>query len=82
MMKTKCKKDIQKPEKQEKQENKETTEEAEESEIQLPTGQSLQQLQQQLPAQTNNNNKRKSVDDGLPPDRTRPRYSGLTVMSN
>ncbi|KAI3446574.1 hypothetical protein Pfo_003239 [Paulownia fortunei] len=89
MMKTKCK-DIQKPEKQEKQENnKETTEEAA-SEIHLQTAQSLQQLQQQQQAQTsssnnsngNNTNKRKSMDEGLPPDRTRPRYNGLTVMSN
>ncbi|KAL0316763.1 UNVERIFIED_CONTAM: Two-component response regulator ARR9 [Sesamum radiatum] len=43
----------------------------------------LQQQQQQQPSQTNNNtNKRKSMDEGLSPDRTRPRYNGLTVMSN
>ncbi|KAL0428473.1 UNVERIFIED_CONTAM: Two-component response regulator ARR9 [Sesamum latifolium] len=41
------------------------------------------QQQQQQPSQTNNNtNKRKSMDEGLSPDRTRPRYNGLTVMSN
>ncbi|GMH08653.1 hypothetical protein Nepgr_010493 [Nepenthes gracilis] len=36
----------------------------------------LQQLQLQKP----NNNKRKSMDEGLSPDRTRPRYNGLTVL--
>ncbi|KAK6149077.1 hypothetical protein DH2020_016602 [Rehmannia glutinosa] len=72
MMKAKSK-DIQKPEKQEKQENNESTEEAS-SEIQLQTQQSHQTAQ--------SNNKRKSMDDGPTPDRTRPRYSGFTVMSN
>ncbi|KAK6151332.1 hypothetical protein DH2020_013967 [Rehmannia glutinosa] len=82
MMKTKCKDDnnnIEKPEKQEKQEsNKEeetTTQETDDVQLQTPQ----QSLQEQLNG--NNNNKRKSIDDGLPPDRTRPRYNGLTVMS-
>ncbi|KAK6124665.1 hypothetical protein DH2020_041587 [Rehmannia glutinosa] len=72
MMKAKSK-DVEKPEKQEKQENNESTEEAS-SEIQLQTQQSHQTAQ--------SNNKRKSMDDGPTPDRTRPRYSGFTVMSN
>ncbi|KAK6127255.1 hypothetical protein DH2020_038981 [Rehmannia glutinosa] len=83
MMKTKCKDDnniIEKPEKQEKQEsNKEeetTPQETDDVQLQTPP----QSLQEQLNG--NNNNKRKSIDDGLPPDRTRPRYNGLTVMSN
>ncbi|KAK6127217.1 hypothetical protein DH2020_039016 [Rehmannia glutinosa] len=75
MMKTKYKEDniIEKPEKQEKQESnkEETTQESDD--VQLS-------LQEQLNG--NNNNKRKSIDDGLPPVRTRPRYNGLTVMSN
>ncbi|KAK6124858.1 hypothetical protein DH2020_041392 [Rehmannia glutinosa] len=72
MMKAKSK-DVEKPEKQEKQDNNESTEEAS-SEIQLQTQQSHQTAQ--------SNNKRKSMDDGPTPDRTRPRYSGFTVMSN
>ncbi|KAL2534969.1 Two-component response regulator ARR9 [Abeliophyllum distichum] len=60
---------------------------------QLPTPQSsppqsqLQQPpqpqeQQQQPSQSSNN-KRKGMDEGLSsPDRTRPRYNGLTMVSN
>ncbi|KAI5682719.1 hypothetical protein M9H77_03947 [Catharanthus roseus] len=40
------------------------------------------QEQNQSQPQPNNSNKRKSVEEGLSPDRTRPRYNGLTVMSN
>ncbi|KAK4432069.1 Two-component response regulator ARR8 [Sesamum alatum] len=78
MMRTKCNKDDQKPENLEKQE---INGEEIQSVLQL-------QQQQQQPSQTSNNNnnnntnKRKSMDEGLSPDRTRPRYSGLTVMSN
>lgn len=36
--------------------------------------------QEQQPQQVQNNNKRKSMDEGLSPDRTRTRYSGLTVV--
>lgn len=32
--------------------------------------------------QPNSNNKRKPVEEGLSPERTRPRFNGLTVMSN
>lgn len=79
MMKTKCKET-------EMSENEESVEaeaeiilaETEETQIQTP------QSQQQQTSQSNNNNsKRKSMDEGLSPDRTRPRYNnGLTVMSN
>lgn len=87
MMKTKFKKEIENEnEKPEKEENKE--------EIIITKGdmqqfQTAQSLQQQTPQTNNNNNnddddnnKRKSMDEGLSPDRTRPRYSDLTVMSN
>ncbi|KAL6997633.1 hypothetical protein U1Q18_007759 [Sarracenia purpurea var. burkii] len=47
-----------------------------------PPPQELQQLQQQQ-QQSNNSNKRKGgMEEGLSPDRTRPRYGGLTVVSN
>ncbi|KAL8460035.1 hypothetical protein ACS0TY_031022 [Phlomoides rotata] len=73
IMKTKTKKEIEKPENKEKQE-------IIESEIEYQKkAESLQQLQHQ---EQSNNNKRKSMDEGLSPDRTRPRYSDLTVMSN
>lgn len=73
MMKVKCKdfkqeKESEKPET--KSEKKE--EEPEKIELQSPLGQ-----QQQQP----NNNKRKTLEEGLSPDRTtRPRYDGLTVV--
>ncbi|KAK4404785.1 Two-component response regulator ORR10 [Sesamum angolense] len=73
MMKSrsKCKDIVQKPENQEKQDNNESTE------TQL-------QSQPQQTSQSNNNssNKRKSMDEPLSPDRTRPRYNDMTVMSN
>lgn len=40
-----------------------------------------QQKQHEQPVhQQQNNSKRKSMEDGLAPDRTRPRYSGLTTV--
>ncbi|CAI9787505.1 unnamed protein product [Fraxinus pennsylvanica] len=48
--------------------NQETQENKESPEIQLQTA-----------AQSNNNNKRKAIDEGISPDRTRPRYSDLTL---
>ncbi|XP_057770406.1 two-component response regulator ORR9-like [Salvia miltiorrhiza] len=69
-------------EKQEKQENEEIISRGE-ADSDMQTAQSLQQQTSQ--ANNNNsvdNNKRKSIDEGLSPDRTRPRYSDLTVMSN
>lgn len=41
-----------------------------------------QQQQQQLHQQQNNNSKRKSMEDGLSQDRTRPRYNGLTTVAS
>lgn len=73
MMKAK-EKDIEKPEIEEKQENNENQKEEEEEktmEIELKT------------TQSKNNSKRKSMEEGLSPERTRPRYNnGLTVMSS
>ncbi|KAG6430992.1 hypothetical protein SASPL_109067 [Salvia splendens] len=58
-------------------ENQDNDEEIVETEIQS------QSQPQQKPQSNNKNNKRKSMDEGLSPDRTRPRYNnGLTVMSN
>ncbi|XP_011075407.1 two-component response regulator ORR9 [Sesamum indicum] len=68
-----CKDIIQKPENQEKQDNNESTE------TQL---QSQSQPQQTSQSNNNSSNKRKSMDEGLSPDRTRPRYNDMTVMSN
>ncbi|KAA8517997.1 hypothetical protein F0562_015471 [Nyssa sinensis] len=70
IMKTKSK-DHQKPENEEKQEEEEAAPKT--KEVQSP-----QQQQQQ----SSNNNKRKTMEEGLSPDRTRPRYNGLTVVSN
>ncbi|KAK1319110.1 Two-component response regulator ARR8 [Acorus calamus] len=36
--------------------------------------------QQQLPQQQQSNNKRKAMDEGLSPDRRRPRYNNITVV--
>lgn len=49
----------------------------------LPTPQQEQEQLQLLPPtppQQSNNNKRKAMEDGLSPDRTRPRYNGITTM--
>ncbi|KAG6411076.1 hypothetical protein SASPL_129150 [Salvia splendens] len=87
MMRTKLKNDIienGKPENEEKQENEKiiTTGEADSEVQQFQTAQSLQQQTSQNNNNNNDNNKRKSMEEGLSPDRTRPRYSDLTVMSN
>ncbi|XP_041996182.1 two-component response regulator ORR9-like isoform X1 [Salvia splendens] len=87
MMRTKLNNDIienGKPENEEKQENGEiiTTGEADSEMQQFQTAQSLQQQTSQNNNNNNDNNKRKSMEEGLSPDRTRPRYSDLTVMSN
>ncbi|KAA8517243.1 hypothetical protein F0562_017505 [Nyssa sinensis] len=73
MMKTKVK--DQKPEIQEEEEE----EEEETPEVFQSPQHHHHHQQQQL---SNNNNKRKATEEGLSPDRTRPRYSGLTVVSN
>lgn len=94
MMRSKIKKDIEneKPEIEEKQENKEIIIATVEADSDMQQFQTAQSLQQQTPRSNNNssnnnnndddNNKRKSMDEGLSPDRTRPRYSDLTVLSN
>ncbi|KAK4412873.1 Two-component response regulator ARR8 [Sesamum alatum] len=69
MMKSKCKDIIQNPQNQEKQDNNELI-------------QSQSQSQQTSQPNNNTSNKRKSMDEGLSPDRTRPRYNDMTVMSN
>ncbi|KAK9289342.1 hypothetical protein L1049_007497 [Liquidambar formosana] len=69
MMKAKCK-----DQKQEK------PEEDSEKPDQLLSQQQEEEQQQQQQQQQPNNNKRKSMEEGLSPDRTRPRYSGLTVV--
>ncbi|KAL7092949.1 hypothetical protein ACP275_11G013100 [Erythranthe tilingii] len=77
IMMMKNKNDFQKP--QENQEHDFKVEQSDSELIRLPTEeQSLQQHNN-----NNINNKRKSMDDGLPLDRARPRYNGaLTVLSN
>ena len=63
-----------------KQENNEASETTEVQPPQPPPPQPLQQQQQQQ-QQHSNNKKRKAVEaEGLSPDRTRPRYSGLTAV--
>lgn len=74
IMKTKGK-ESQKPENQENQENQENGEIIILSEIET--------AQSQLQQTAQSNSKRKSMEEGLSPDRTRPRFNnGLTVLSN
>ncbi|XP_022747783.1 two-component response regulator ARR9-like [Durio zibethinus] len=71
MLKTKFKDHNQKREKQE-----------EKAAFQSPKRQEQEeqhQHQQQLLQQQSNNNKRKDIEEGLSPERTRPRYSGITA---
>ncbi|KAL1555381.1 two-component response regulator ORR9-like isoform X1 [Salvia divinorum] len=91
IMKTKTK-ESQKPQNQDddddEKENQESEEnnnsgnkQIEETQDQLQSESPSQQ--QQTASSNNNNSKRKSMDEGVSPDRTRPRYNnGLTVMSN
>ncbi|XP_018848410.1 two-component response regulator ARR9 [Juglans regia] len=79
MMKTKLK-----DPKQENEENKEESgkpesrsQEEKEEQQQHHHQQQLHHLPQQ---QHSNSNKRKALEEGLSPDRTRPRYSGLTTV--
>lgn len=76
MMKTKSK-NHESPEKIDQTETQESTETSSSS---SSTEESEFQSQKQL-QQSNSNNKRKSVEEGLSPPRTRPRYSDLTVVS-
>ncbi|XP_022153872.1 two-component response regulator ARR8-like [Momordica charantia] len=45
-----------------------------------PQEQEQLQLLPPTPPQQSNSNKRKAMEDGLSPDRTRPRYNGITTM--
>ncbi|KAL3841289.1 hypothetical protein ACJIZ3_025880 [Penstemon smallii] len=68
--------------------DKEEEEEEKDDKQQQQQEDDIEQSQQQQQQSSNNNNnnnnnnKRKSMDDGPSPDRTRPRYNGLSVMSN
>uniref|UniRef100_A0A0A1WDF0 Type A response regulator RRA10 n=2 Tax=Nicotiana attenuata TaxID=49451 RepID=A0A0A1WDF0_NICAT len=79
MLKTKCK-SFHEPEKIVTKENQESPEiekvPSEESQPQPKTELDTEQIQQIQ----GNNNKRKSIEEGLSPERTRPRYSGLTTV--
>ncbi|KAK6942188.1 Signal transduction response regulator, receiver domain [Dillenia turbinata] len=77
MMKAKYK-DHQEPPKQQVEEKSEVemSIQSQQEEDELPH----EQHQQQPQAQGSSNNKRKALEEGLSPDRKRPRYSGLTVV--
>lgn len=68
------------------QEDKQEHQGLEKSEIQSQQQQPQPQAQQQEapppppPQQQPNNNKRKAMEEGLSPDRTRPRYNGITTV--
>lgn len=77
MMKTKLKDPIQ--EKHEKHEDKD--DETEKPEFQSQEQQEQQQQQpQQQQQQLSSSNKRKTLEEGLSPDRTRPRYNGIATV--
>ena len=90
MMKTKLKDPIQ--EKHEKHEDKDDeTEKPEFQSQEQQEQQQQQQQQQQLPQQQQqqqsqqqqqllSSNKRKTLEEGLSPDRTRPRYNGIATV--
>ncbi|KAK6232099.1 hypothetical protein SCA6_002172 [Theobroma cacao] len=68
MMKTKSKDQHQKQEKQE-----------EKSAFQSPK-QQQQEKEEHQQQQQSSNNKRKAIEEGLSPERTRPRYNGITTV--
>ncbi|KAK0597486.1 hypothetical protein LWI29_025822 [Acer saccharum] len=63
------------------QQNLEKLEESEETQFQSPppTLPLQEQQQQQQEQQPPSNNKRKAMEEGLSPDRTRPRYNGIAT---
>lgn len=75
-----------KPEQQQRQQYEQHPEPKPERQQQPEPKQEQQQQCEQQPEpkpeqqQQQNNNKRKSMDEGLIPDRTRPRYNGITTM--
>ncbi|XP_008244835.1 PREDICTED: two-component response regulator ORR9 [Prunus mume] len=79
IMKTKSKDQNQgKEENEEKQEESSESSEASQEQDQQAVDQ--QQQQQQPPPVPANSNKRKAMEEGLSPDRTRPRYNGITTV--
>ncbi|KAL3585249.1 hypothetical protein D5086_012116 [Populus alba] len=78
MMKTKIKNE--KQEDQEKLEKSEIQSEQQPQPQPQPEAQSQPQPQPSPLLQQPNNNKRKVMEEGLSPDRTRPRYNGITTM--
>lgn len=79
IMKTKSKDQNQgKEENEEKQEESSESLEASQEQDQQVVDQ--QQQQQQPPPVPANSNKRKAMEEGLSPDRTRPRYNGITTV--
>uniref|UniRef100_A0A6M2FBM0 Response regulatory domain-containing protein n=1 Tax=Populus davidiana TaxID=266767 RepID=A0A6M2FBM0_9ROSI len=84
MMKTKIKNE--KQEDQEELEKSEIQSEQQQQQLQQPQPQPESQSQPQPQPQPSpllqqpNNNKRKAMEEGLSPDRTRPRYNGITTM--
>ncbi|XP_022766591.1 two-component response regulator ARR9-like [Durio zibethinus] len=72
MLKTKFKDQNKKQEKQEEKADFESPKRQEKEEE--------QQHQEQLLQQQSSNNKRKAVEEGLSPERSRPRYSGITTV--
>lgn len=85
LLKAKGKDQNQAKEEEELKETEFHIQQKQEQQSQPPQQQQLQQSQQpqqQSPQQqqSNNSNKRKALEEGLSPDRTRPRYSGLAVV--
>jgi two-component response regulator (ARR-A family) len=80
MMKTKIKN--QKQEEQEELEIPAIQSEEQKQPVQQPSSQPQPESQPQPSALLlqPNNNKRKAMEEGLSPDRTRPRYNGITTM--
>ncbi|CAL8169068.1 unnamed protein product [Prunus armeniaca] len=78
IMKTKSKDQNQgKEENEEKQEESSESSEASQEQDQQVVDQHQQQQPPPVPA---NSNKRKAMEEGLSPDRTRPRYNGITTV--
>lgn len=82
MMKTKCRDE--KLEKQDKERDSEEKLDKNDSRSELHKQEQQEPQQPLLPLQQQqqqaNSNKRKTMEEGLSPDRTRPRYSGLTTV--
>ncbi|XWS65331.1 hypothetical protein CRYUN_Cryun05aG0103600 [Craigia yunnanensis] len=75
MLKTKFKDQNKKQEKQEEKAAFQSLKQQEEEEEQQQQQQLLQQQQQK-----SSNNKRKAIEEGLSPERTRPRYNDITTV--